>query len=135
MMHYDADGANWEEYRRTLRHDMRTPVNHILSYADLVSEDAADRGMTGLVAEMGLIQEAGRTSLKLVSSFLETRPDPDSVGPNATQIELAELMRNVASRIARVRRSRAVQAAPEIGADLERIEAAAQHLLALAVRQ
>ena len=34
------------EFRRTLRHDLRTPMNAIKGYGEMLREDAADRGAT-----------------------------------------------------------------------------------------
>lgn len=40
------------------RHALRTPLNQILGYVDLVSEDAQDLGATGLLSDLGRIKAA-----------------------------------------------------------------------------
>jgi class 3 adenylate cyclase len=48
-----ADGsADVAEYRRTLRHDLRTPINAIKGYGEMLREDAADEGADTLVADL-----------------------------------------------------------------------------------
>ena len=45
----DTDPA---EYRRTLRHDLRTPINAIKGYGEMLREDAADGNADALVADL-----------------------------------------------------------------------------------
>jgi light-regulated signal transduction histidine kinase (bacteriophytochrome) len=128
-MTHDESTGNVEAHRRTLRHDMRTPVNHILSYAELVREEAQDHGLAGLVVEMEAIEGAGKAAFRLLTSYMETLPELVATGPDAAQRELAELMREVKQRVARIRASHAVQDVGQIDDDLERIGAAAQRIL------
>src|SRR5215831_13384429 len=47
------------EFRRTLRHDLRTPINAIKGYGEMLREDAADGGADRLVADLDkLLAEA-----------------------------------------------------------------------------
>ena len=50
--HHAAGGADLAEYRRTLRHDLRTPINAIKGYGEMLREDAADGGAVALVADL-----------------------------------------------------------------------------------
>ena len=45
----DTDPA---DYRRTLRHDLRTPINAIKGYGEMLREDAADGNADALVADL-----------------------------------------------------------------------------------
>ena len=52
----DTDPA---EYRRTLRHDLRTPINAIKGYGEMLREDAADGSADTLAADLDkLLAEA-----------------------------------------------------------------------------
>jgi adenylate cyclase len=54
-----AGGADLAEYRRTLRHDLRTPINAIKGYGEMLREDAQDGGEETLVADLDrLLAEA-----------------------------------------------------------------------------
>ena len=57
-VHQAAGGADLAEYRRTLRHDLRTPINAIKGYGEMLREDAAD-GERGCVGRRSR-QAAGR---------------------------------------------------------------------------
>lgn len=52
-----------------LRHDLRTPVNHILGYGELLAEDLADRGITGL-DDLDRILTAARALTDLIGARL-----------------------------------------------------------------
>jgi adenylate cyclase len=47
-----AGSADLAEYRRTLRHDLRTPINAIKGYGEMLREDAADGGADALVSDL-----------------------------------------------------------------------------------
>jgi adenylate cyclase len=51
-VHRDAGSTDLIEYRRTLRHDLRTPINAIKGYGEMLREDAADEGADTLVADL-----------------------------------------------------------------------------------
>ena len=50
---HQVDGsADLAEYRRTLRHDLRTPINAIKGYGEMLREDAADGGTETWIADL-----------------------------------------------------------------------------------
>ena len=66
---------------RTLRHDLRTPLNHILGYAELLLEEAEAAGHSDFVADLQKICLAGRELLAVVNRRLDSARlragDPD----------------------------------------------------------
>ena len=64
-----------------LRHDLRTPVNHILGYCELLADEAAARGWAGLRAGRRRIEDGARQVLALVNYYFGTsRPGlPDAL--------------------------------------------------------
>jgi adenylate cyclase len=54
-----------------LRHELRTPINQIIGYSELLQEEAQDLGQESLVADLGKITLAGRRLLDLVESGLD----------------------------------------------------------------
>jgi len=125
------DEAAWAEYRRNVRHELRTPVNHIMSYAELLLDDAHDQGLSDLVKVLEAAQSAGKALLPLISGFLETPPAPGELRPDPSRATLITLAEEVAERIARVIQDPSVQAHPDIIVDLQRIREAAERLLGL----
>ena len=51
-----------------LRHDLRTPVNHILGYSEMLHEDAVAEGREDLAADLAKIQSAARTLAGLIDT-------------------------------------------------------------------
>jgi adenylate cyclase len=85
----DRDG-DLAEFRRTLRHDLRTPINAIKGYGEMLREDAADGGADTLVADLDKL--LGETTLLLdridglVTFSGGDTPPSDKTGPAATEI-------------------------------------------------
>ncbi len=52
-----------------LRHDLRTPVNHIIGYSELLEEELSDRGVEGL-SDLSKIRSAAGTLLELINTRL-----------------------------------------------------------------
>ena len=53
-----------------LRHDLRTPVNQIIGYSEMLQEDAEAGGHKAYVSDLQKIQLAARQLLELVNSKL-----------------------------------------------------------------
>jgi class 3 adenylate cyclase len=53
-----------------LRHNLRTPVNHILGYGEMLVEDAEDAGDEALVSSLRSVQDDGRQLLTLINGTL-----------------------------------------------------------------
>src|SRR5687767_7318283 len=53
-----------------LCHELRTPVNHIIGYSELVAEQAADNGCTRFIPDLQKINQAAKTWLDLMEEHL-----------------------------------------------------------------
>jgi adenylate cyclase len=53
-----------------LRHELRTPVNHILGYSELLIEDAAERHLEAFIPAFQQIQSGGRQLLDSIQTIL-----------------------------------------------------------------
>src|SRR5438477_5790638 len=58
-----------------LRHDLRTPINQIIGYGEMLDEDAAEAGNERASADLRRIVAAARSLLELVDRV------PDELGP------------------------------------------------------
>src|SRR5687767_14272564 len=52
------------------RHDLRTPVNQILGYAELLQEEMEEKGLTEFVSDLQKIQTAARNQIELINRIL-----------------------------------------------------------------
>jgi sigma-B regulation protein RsbU (phosphoserine phosphatase) len=53
-----------------LRHDLRTPINQIIGYSELLMEEAADAGHAAYDADLKKIQRAAKALLELINANL-----------------------------------------------------------------
>jgi class 3 adenylate cyclase len=63
-----------------LRHDIRTRLDQILGYSELLEEEAESRGLDGFLPDLHRIRAAGEGILELVDGLLEV---PESEAPRA----------------------------------------------------
>src|SRR5690242_9885359 len=112
-----------------LRHDLRTPLNHIIGYGEMLMEDAEDRGDTASVEALRQIHGTAKELVGVIQSTLL---------PNKTEVTEAELMA-LRDRLAGplqgvIASAGALLATSEDGAskDLQTIRDAAERLLNMA---
>ena len=58
-----------------LRHELRTPVNHILGYSELLIEDAGERHLEAFIPAFQQIQDGGRQLLESIQTALADHVD------------------------------------------------------------
>ncbi len=59
--------ADLAEFRRTLRHDLRTPINAIKGYGEMLREDAADGSAETFVAELKAVRPVAANEADLAA--------------------------------------------------------------------
>ena len=120
------------ELFRGLRHKLRTPINHIVGYSELLLDVAEEEGHATLVPDLRKIHAAGKLLLSLVNESLSAatlttgRPDLGLLSeelrtPLNAIIGYADLLQEEAE----------ADGYAELVPDLQRIEAAGTHLLRL----
>lgn len=58
------------DFLAKVRHDLRTPLNQIIGYSELMIEEAAERGHADAVSDLRKIHSAGRQLLELMSRLV-----------------------------------------------------------------
>jgi signal transduction histidine kinase len=64
-----------EELRR-LRHDLRTPINPILGYCELIVEEAGDAAPEAMLAGLRRLHAGGRRMLRFTNELFSESPSP-----------------------------------------------------------
>jgi signal transduction histidine kinase len=68
-------------------HDLRTPLNQIIGYSEMLAEQAEEEGQAGFVPDLQKIQTAGRQLLSLLNNGVPTPSDtPQLRKPGAVAI-------------------------------------------------
>jgi sigma-B regulation protein RsbU (phosphoserine phosphatase) len=65
QLHLDA-----EAFGAKIRHDLRTPLNAVIGYSEMVLEDADDSGLEHLVTQVRNIHAAGKKLLALIDDLV-----------------------------------------------------------------
>jgi DNA-binding response OmpR family regulator len=56
------------------RHTLRTPLNHIIGYSEMLLEEAGERDLVDFTDDLQKIHKAGKQLLVLINDFLDARP-------------------------------------------------------------
>ncbi len=119
------------EEARELRHELRTPVNHLIGYAELLLEedDASEADIEALDA----VRARAREVLELVPGLLGEGVDGDGTAPvgsgEASVVTLVQRVEQLESLTARLAATSTLPAA-----DIDRLSVAAARLGSLATR-
>ncbi|MEE8142786.1 MAG: response regulator, partial [Planctomycetota bacterium] len=71
----------------TMRHALRTPLNHIIGYSEMLLEEAGERHLDDFAADIQKIRTAGRQLLTLINDLLEpmsTQAASPALAPKTT---------------------------------------------------
>lgn len=114
------------EALRRVRHNLRTPINPILGYCELVLEEAGEAAPAAFRAGMRRLHQTGRRMLKLTNELFSEQPTPLH---HLTCREILLAFRasadEVAAAAARLERQARAAALPVAARDLRRIRTAA----------
>jgi signal transduction histidine kinase len=114
-----------------LRHNLRTPVNHILGYTELLLEDASDARNSAALEPLRQIHSTARAALTDINLALAKRDSVDRAEVDALCEKIRPRVERIENCIEHIRNSREIDAPPEWVADLDRIGSAASTLLDL----
>jgi adenylate cyclase len=81
--------------QRQLCHELRTPVNHIVGYTELLSEQCSDLGLDHFQADLEKINLAARTWLTLIEEHLIGAVPVDRVAPVRSNFAETALFRRM----------------------------------------
>lgn len=54
-----------------VRHTLRTPLNHIIGYSEMLLEEASERGLETFTADLQRVHKAGKLLLGLINDFFD----------------------------------------------------------------
>jgi DNA-binding response OmpR family regulator len=63
-----------------LRHDLRTPLNHVIGYSEMLAEEAEEEGRADLAADLFRIRDSGRHVLRMIEDVLAGAPAGAAAG-------------------------------------------------------
>ena len=81
-----------------LRHDMRTPVNHIIGFSEILIEDAVAKDPSTLITDLQKIHTAAHHLLDLINAK-PGAPSPTTASPQPSYTEVADPLFPMTGRI------------------------------------
>ena len=88
-IHPTVGSVDLAEFRRTLRHDLRTPINAIKGYGEMLREDAADRSSESFVADLDNLLKEATLLLARIDDLVTYGDAPRSEGAAHAATEIA----------------------------------------------
>ena len=116
---------------RELRHNLRTPINHVLGYTEMLIEDAESLGLTAVVDELGQVRAEARTLLARINEVLGTRESISRADMNTLCRRLHDPVDRVAALAESLEKRTRGLGTQDWAHDLGKIRAAAERLLLL----
>jgi signal transduction histidine kinase len=80
FFHFMSNGGDRSDFLRVLRHDLRTPINHVIGYSELLLEDLDDGDEALFRDDLLKILGSGRELLALVNESLSV--NEAEIGPS-----------------------------------------------------
>ncbi len=118
-----------------LRHDLRTPINAIIGYSEMLIEDLAEEDDSDLRYELETIQVEGNKLLSIINKILEPRTKTQSYSSldlsNISDVIIMEAFSPLDVIISSCQLLLAKTKQSELGADIERIQTSAKRLQTL----
>ncbi len=114
-----------------LRHNLRTPINHIIGYSELLIEDASSAGNSIVLDPLRHIHSAAKAALADINDTLSNRESVERSVLDALSEKTQPRVERVHSLIRTIEKSEPNRVPKEWREDLERIYDAASSLLPL----
>jgi signal transduction histidine kinase len=117
-----------------VRHDLLTPVNHIIGYCEILIEDAEGSGQEQVLAGLKSILEQGRHLLEEIEHALPGAGKVNEAELPALRLHLLTTLRQILDACDGMRWGANPQALAGFAEDLGRVRLAATNLIELADR-
>ncbi|MBI4492596.1 MAG: diguanylate cyclase [Chloroflexi bacterium] len=115
---------------RALRHDLRTPINHILGYSELLLDAAEELGEAAFIPSIQKIQTAGQALLAHVDRFLDaSRVQTGALELDPASYEFRTQLNAVIGYSDMLHEEAGELGHADLAADFRKIHAAGNHLL------
>lgn len=129
MANPDAKPDDFKTRLSNLRHDLRTPVGHIMGYAELIEEDMDEECLKVCQHDLQAIQTAGQKLLAMVDQYFgDTKTSADEIDIQDAQFQMRLQLNHIAGYAEMLREDAIDEERTEILGDLNHI-AEAQKLV------
>ncbi len=132
MMKKVEDSGDFKAQLSKLRHDLRTPVGHIIGYAEMIEEDLPPDLLKTFSGDLQAIQNAGHKMLVLIEDFLgASTVSPEEVNVGDAQFQFRMQLNHINGYSEMIFEEATDLAEAEFISDLENIAEAGRAALSL----
>ncbi len=88
------------QFLANMSHELRTPLNAVIGYAEMLVEEATERGQHEMVSDLRHIHGAGRTLLRLIDDLLDlSKIEAGRMEIFAESFEVSRLLREAVTTV------------------------------------
>jgi len=128
----EHDGQTFAEGLSEIRHDLRTPVGHIIGYSEMILEDLADDADRDFRDGLEKIRTSGERLKQLIDDLLGSdKTRPDQIDLAFTQHQLRIQLNHIAGYCEILQEAADEQNLAEVVPDLSKISTAAKNFTGL----
>jgi DNA-binding response OmpR family regulator len=125
--------ANSDAFSRqlsNLRHDLRTPVGHVIGYSEMIEEDLDQDGLKAHAHDLQAIQNAGQRILALIEDFLgAAKGTPDEIDFDEAQYQMRLQLNHIGGYTEMLREDAVEDGNEDLIADLDKISSAEKNIV------
>jgi len=115
-----------------IRHDLRTPVGHVIGYAEMIEEELDDAGKQDSANDLQAIQNAGQRILALIDDhFSAGKTSSEQISIAAAQFQIRGQLNHISGYAEMLREDFVDEDDPDMIADLDKIIAAEKTIVSL----
>ncbi len=81
--------TSFQTHLAKIRHDLRTPVGHIIGYSEMLEEDLADAPWPEFLKDLKIVRSSGERLVELINELLgPSKKDPGDIDLTSAQYQL-----------------------------------------------
>jgi DNA-binding response OmpR family regulator len=128
------DGSKSDTFSQqlsNLRHDLRTPVGHVIGYSEMIEEELNQDGLKAHAHDLQAIQNAGQRILALIDDFLgPAKISADEIAFEEAQYQMRLQLNHIGGYTEMLREDAVEDGNEELVADLDKISRAEKNIVA-----
>lgn len=115
-----------------LRHDLRTPVGHVIGYAEMIEEDLDEVGLKAHAHDLQAIQNAGQRILALIDDFFNSsKTSEDQIAFDEAQYQIRLQLNHIGGYTEMLREEAVEDGLDDLVADLDQISKGEKNIVAM----
>lgn len=129
------DKPNSDDFARNLsnlRHDLRTPVGHVIGYAEMIEEDLSSEDLKAHAHDLQAIQNAGQRILALIDDFFNpAKSSEEQIAFDEAQYQIRLQLNHISGYTEMLREEAVEDENDDLVADLDQISKGEKNIVSM----